>query len=187
MVSVAAVLAFVAGLTLLALMAIWGDPMAEAAEAERAGNVERALERYAAVERRFERLVATKQLLPGTYRASIANQLRLRYQLQEYDAVIEKATLSPSTAAIHFWAGCALFEKGRSEQTREERVTWLNRAGDEFRKSLERDAADWDAKFNYELTQILLAELQERKSDTQKLLPKLMERPAPMGPVRRVG
>lgn len=185
--SVISVLALVAGLALLAIMVVWGDPMAEASEAERRGDLARALAGYSTVEQRFERLIATKQVLPGAYRASVANQLRLRYQMQEYDAVIEKAALSPSTPAVHFWAGCALFEKGRPEQAKEERVTWLNRAGDEFRKSLERDPDNWDAKYNYELTQLLLGELQEDEGEPQKLLPKLIERPAPMGPTRRVG
>jgi hypothetical protein len=185
--SVISVLAFVAGLALLAMMVIWGDPMSEAAAAEQRGDLAGALEKYSVVEQRFDRLLATKQVLPGAYRASIANQLRLRYQMQEYDAVVEKAALAPSTAAIHFWAGCALFEKGRPEQAREERVTWLNRAGDEFRKSLERDPENWDAKYNYELTQLLLGELQEEEGEPQKLLPKLIERPAPMGPTRRIG
>jgi hypothetical protein len=186
-VSVIAVVAFVAGLTLLGVMVVWGDPMAEAAAAERAGDLPRAIGEYARVEQRFDRLVATKQVLPAAYRASVANQLRLRYQLKEYDAVIEKAALSPSTAAIHFWAGCALFEKGRPEQSREDRINWLNRAGDEFRKSLEREPDDWDAKYNFELTQLLLGELQKGEGEPQKLLPKMIERPAPMGPTRRVG
>lgn len=185
--SVLAVLALLAGLGLLA-MELWGRPLADAAAAARARNPQLALERYATAEARFNRIPITKQILPSAYAASIANQLRLEYGLGEYDKVIEKSALSPSTAAIHFWAGCALFEKARAETKREQRVAWLNRAEDEFKKALEREPEDWDAKFNYELTRHLLAELSpDRPPPPDKLLPLLRPAPSSQVKTRRVG
>jgi hypothetical protein len=186
-VSVLAVLALVAGLALLAIE-WWGRPFAQADAAVRARNPQAAIERYAAAEARFNRIPITKQLLPAAYAGSIANQLRLQFGLGDYDAVIEKSALSPSTGAIHFWAGCALFEKARAETKREQRVAWLNRAEDEFRKTLEREPEDWDAKYNYELTRHLLAELRpDRTPPPDKLLPLLRPVPSTEVKTRRVG
>lgn len=185
--SVLAVLALVCGLALMAI-ATWSRPLAEAASAARGRKSELALERYATMEARFDGLPVAKQILPSAYGGSIANQLRIEYGLGNYDRVIEKAALSPSTAAIHFWAGCALFEKARAEEKREQRVTFLNRAEQEFRKVLERAPEDWDAKFNYEVTRHLLAELrQDRTPPAEKLVPLLRPRPMSQVPARRVG
>jgi tetratricopeptide (TPR) repeat protein len=184
--SVVAVLAFVCGLGLLAF-AWWTQPLAEAFEAGRAGDGDRALERYAAAESRFATASFTKQALSSAYQAAIANQLQLQYGFGRYDEVIEQAALSPSTAPIHFWAGCALFEKARAEQKRDQRITWLNRAAEEFRKTLEREPDDWDAKFNYELSRQLLSEMREEKTaKPDKILPLLRPQPQTNAP-RRIG
>lgn len=184
--SVTAILAFVVGLALLAL-AVWAQPLTQAVEAAGAGEAELALERYAAIEARFAAVPIARQVWPSAYQAAVANQLRLRYSLGRFDEIIEKAAMSPSTPAIHFWAGCALFEKARVETKRDERVTWLNRATDEFRKTLDREPDDWDAKFNYELTRKLLGELREEKTaDPNKLLPLLRPQPR-SNTTRRVG
>jgi hypothetical protein len=187
-VSVAAAAALIAGLLLLGL-SIWSRPLVDAANAARAGNLKGALAHYTTVERRFEQLSPVKQILPAVYQASVANQLQLQYHLGQFDAVIEKATVSPSTASIHFWAGCALLARARERETPEELITWLSRADDEFRKALERDPQDWNIKFNYEYTRRLLAELRQQGDDPkEQKLPKLLdENPAPLGPPRRIG
>jgi tetratricopeptide (TPR) repeat protein len=187
LVSVLAVAALVAGLACLGVE-WWGRPLAQAEAAVRARNPQAAIERYAAAEARFDRIPVTKKLLPRAYADSIANQLRLAFAIGEYDRIIEKSALSPSTGAIHFWAGCALFEKGRQETKREQRIAWLNRAEDEFRKALERQPDDWDAKFNYELTRHLLAELRpDRNPPPDKLLPLLRPVPSTDIRTRRIG
>jgi hypothetical protein len=188
LVAVVATAAFVCGAVLIAV-AVWSRPITDGAAAARSGHLEQALERYAAAERRFDAIPITKRLLPTAYRATVANQLQVQYLLGKYDTVIEKAASSLSAAPVHFWAGCALFEKGRVAQKRDERVIWLNRAEEEFKKSLERQPADWDTKFNYELTRRLLIELREhRKPPPKQLLPLLRQLPRIPGVTdRRIG
>jgi hypothetical protein len=185
-VSVVALLAFVSGLGLLGL-AFWTRPLNDAEGALRGENAQAALERYAAMEQRYNTIPVTKRALPSAFHATVSNQLKLRFELGEYDEVIEKAALSPSTPQIHFWAGCALFEKAREATKRDERVTWLNRATEEFRKTLERQPDDWDAKFNYEIARQLLGEMrQEKTAKPDKVLPLLRPEP-PSNTPRRVG
>jgi hypothetical protein len=186
-VSLVAAVALLLGVAFLSLAA-WGRPLREGIAASRDGNHQLALEHYLALQRRFDGLPVTKQVLAGIHRAALANQLRLHYHFGEYDKVIELATASPSNAAVHFWAGCALFEKARAEDNPDELLAWLNRAEGEFRKALEASPEDWDSKFNYEMTRRILDRLRENKEvPPDKLLPKLLEQPRPMGPPRRVG
>jgi hypothetical protein len=184
-----AVLALLVGVALIAV-ALWTRPLAEGLKAAQGGDLERAMERYAALEQRFDRVPLAKQLLPSVYRASIANQLQVQYHMGRFDAVIEKAASSLSTPSIHFWAGCSLFAKSRGVEKREDRVTWLNRAEEEFRKALEREPDDWDTKFNYEVTKHLLTELRQPKPQPppQQFLPLLRPKPTIVDrPIRRVG
>jgi hypothetical protein len=187
--SVFAVLALIIGLAFIAAAA-WTRPLAEGIAAAKAGDLERAVERYSALEKRFDRIPITKQIFPAVYRASITNQLQVQYHMGEHDVVIEKAASSLSAPGIHFWAGCSLFEKARGVEKREERVTWLNRAEDEFKKSLERQPDDWDTKFNYEVTKQLLTELRQQKAQPppQQFLPLLRPKPTIVDrPVKRIG
>jgi len=181
------VLAFLCGGALLAAAA-WMRPLAEGEQAIREGRLELALERFAAAEARFDRLPASRRALRSAYAVSQDNQLWLLYRLERYDALIEKGA-SPPRAPIHFWAGCALFAKSRAEEEPEARLGWLRRAGDEFRKALELDPDDWDTKFNYELTQRLLAELRRQpKAPPAQLLQLLRPRPKEGAPApRRAG
>jgi hypothetical protein len=186
---VLSVLALLSGAVLVAASE-WSKPLAEAEQAEKDGRFEVALERYAAGEARFERLPITRQVLPEAYEAAVANQLALHYRLGNHDAVLEKASVSPSTLpAVHFWAGCALFQKTWAEQDAEARLSWLGRSADEFRKTLEGDPENWDAKYNYELTARLLAELRKQpKTPPQQMLQLLRPQPKAGGtPARRVG
>jgi hypothetical protein len=182
------VLALVCGMGLVAL-AVWSQPLAEARKAADAGRLQEALERYAASEARFDRLPLTKELLPAAYRGSVATQLWIQYQLEQYDELLEKAAASPSIAPVHFWAGCALFAKARNEETAEARLAWLGRAADEFRTALERTPDDWDTKYNYELTRRLLEELRKQpKTPPKQMLQLLRPEPKASGrPGRRVG
>jgi hypothetical protein len=95
----------------------------------------------------------------------------------------------PSAAPVHFWSGCALFAKARKEEAAEARLSWLSRAGDEFKKALERAPDDFDAKFDYELTQRLLQELKKQPKTPPTQLMQLL-RPKPkegQPPAKRVG
>jgi hypothetical protein len=183
-----AVLSLLAGIGLVALSR-WGHPLAEAAQNADTGKLEAALAGFADSESRYDRVPATKQLLPEGYDASVGNQLALQYRLGQYDQLLEKAATSPSTAATHFWAGCTLFVLGRDEEKPEARVGWLSRAEQEFKNALELDPDDWNTKYNYELTRKLLDELRKQPKTPPKQLMQLL-RPQPKAggqPARRVG
>lgn len=183
-----AVLVLIGGAGLVALSA-WARPLTDADAAVGAGRLDVALERYRASEARFDRLPVTKQLMPAAYESTIANQLWLQYRLERYDALLEKASTGPAIAPAHFWAGCALFKKGEAEKEPEARLGWLGRASDEFRKALEQSPADWDVKYNYELTEKLLAELRKQPKTPPKQLLQLL-RPQPKEgskPTKKVG
>lgn len=169
--------------------AAWLAPLSAGERALAAGRLEVALERSAAAEARLERLPVAKQALPSAYAASQVNQLWALYRLGRLDALIEKAATSAPGAAVHFWAGCALFAKARSEKDAEARLSWLGRAGEEFRRALELDPLDWDTKFNHELTQRLLLELRKQpKAPPSQLLQLLRPKPKEgQPPARRAG
>ncbi len=180
--------AFLSGSALLAAAA-WLGPLAEGDRALREGRFEVALERSAAAEARFDRLPVAKQALPAAHAASQENQLWLLYRLGRHDALIERAATSSPSAAVHFWAGCALFAKARGEENAEARLSWLGRAGDEFKRALVLDPGDWDTKFNHELTQRLLLELRkEPRTPPSQLLQLLRPKPKEgRPPARRAG
>lgn len=181
------VLALVAGGALLAYSR-WTHPIADADRALAAGELDRALERYAAAEARFDRLPQTKQAFRVEYERVLGNALLALYRLERYDEVIERAA-SMAPGAASFWAGCALFQKARTEEDAQARVGLLGRAEEEFRKALQARPADWDAKFNYELSARLADELRKQPKSTPSKLMQLL-RPQPKGgtpPARRVG
>jgi tetratricopeptide (TPR) repeat protein len=185
---VAMLLALFCGLGLL-VGAAWLAPLREGQAAVDAGRLEVALERFAAAEARFDGVPLSKQVLPTAYTSSQANQLWVLYQLGDHEALLEKASLSVARAPIHFWAGCALFVKATEEVEAEARIGWFSRASEEFRKALELEPDDWDIKYNYELTERLLAILRDKPEEPPSELLQLL-RPEPkegQRPVRRVG
>ena len=155
----------------------------------RAGDWTRALERYAAAEARFNDWPLAQRLFPATYRATLANQLAAQYRLGALDAVLEKADAIPASAASHFWAGSALFEKSKAEENADARLGFLGRATDEFKAALELRPDDWDFIYNYELARRLFDELRKKPKTPPKQLLELL-RPQPKEgskPVKRVG
>jgi hypothetical protein len=179
----ALVVALLLGAALLAADS-WLRPLSEGDRALREGRLEPALQHFAAAEARFARLPAAKQALPQAYAALQANQLFALYQLERYDALLEKAALQPSQAEVHFWSGCALVAKARTEQAAEARQSALGRAGEEFKKALERAPEDFDTKYNHELTQRLIQETKKQPKTPpaqlmQLLRPKPKEGPPP--------
>ena len=167
----------------------WRQPLLDADAAAAAGDWPGALERYAAAESRFNEYPLSQRLFPEVYRATFANQLAAHYRLGALDAVLEKAESAPATAASHFWAGSALFEKSRSEENADARLSWLGRATDEFKAVLELEPRNWDAIYNYELTKRLFEELRKKPKTPPKQLLELL-RPQPKEgnkPVKRVG
>ena len=154
----------------------WLRPIIEAEQAMDERSLERALERLALAERRFELIPVSKRVLPGLYDLVVTNELALMYALQQYDAVIDKAGATGAPGG-RFWAGCALFAKGALEPKAEARIGWLSQSQEEFRRALEHASTQWDAKFNYELVGRLIADAW-KKPDTEQEM-KLVK-PSPM-------
>jgi hypothetical protein len=164
----------------------WLRPIADAEQAVRDGRPQPALERYGVAEKRFSDLPLSKRLLPGLYDLVITNELAVMYALTQYDAVIDKAGAT-GTPGGKFWAGCALFVKADVEWMKpERRMSWLAQAQEEFRRAIEASPADFDAKFNYELTAKLIAGLRndpnvERPRDLNLLKPAGAQSPKKAG------
>jgi hypothetical protein len=177
----------VVGLALIAY-ARWTKPLEEAQAAVREGNLERALERYAAAESRFAKVAPARTLFQRDYHTAVENHVWALYSLNRYDQTIEKAAASPSTPKTHFWAANALFQKARLEEQPEARTSWLTRADEEYRKALQLAPEDWDIKYNYELTRRILTELKKDPKNQQPLMQILRPQPkSEQRPARRVG
>lgn len=180
--------AFVGGVALVGA-ARWLEPLREGMEALQAGDYASARDRLAAAEARFDRLPAARRLLPSAYDAARANQFLALYALGQHDALLEKAAQGEGDPASHFWSGCVLFVRAAGEKDKEPRIALLTRASAEFRRALEKRPESWDAKFNYELSERLLADLRDPPKKPPKTRLQLL-RPEPregQAPARRVG
>ncbi len=167
----------------------WTRPIADADQALGEGDYARALTGYSAGEARFDRVPPIKQAFSSEYNRVVANQLWLLYRLGRYDETIDKAERAPDGAQPHFWAGCAFFDKARTEAKDDARLGWLSRAEDEFRRAVEATPDDWDTKFDFELTTRLAAELRKQPKTPPNQLMQLL-RPEPKAgarPAKRVG
>lgn len=181
-------LLLLAGAVLLGA-AWWVRPIQEAEQAMQDHDIDRALGLYAIAEGRFDRISVTKRLLPRMYSLAVINQLSSLYELQRYDAVIDKANQEGSSQEAPFWAGCALFAKGAMEEKPEARLSWLSQSQEEFRRVLDALPNDWDAKFNFELTGRLIAALRKEPKTTKQEMMQLL-RPPPKSqrePTRKIG
>jgi hypothetical protein len=71
----------------------------------------------------------------------------------------------------------------------EARQSWLGRAGDEFKKALEKAPEDFDTRYNHELTQRLLQETKKQpKTPPAQLMQMLRPKPKEgQPPPKRVG
>ena len=164
----------------------WLHPIGDAEQAVREGRLQPALESYGVAEKRFAAFPVSKRLLPELYDLVIKNELSVMYALSQYDAVIDKAGAT-GTPGGKFWAGCALFVKADVEWMKPEtRMSWLAQAQEEFRRAVEASSADFDAKFNYELTGKLIAGLRkdpnaERPKEMNLLKPSNAQSPKKVG------
>lgn len=172
----ATIIIFLAGLSLLTV-SIWMRPVIQAERAAKNLQFEQALEYYAKAESRFNRFESAKQLFPNAYQAVVTNQLRILYRMDELDRLLEIAATHTETAPARFWSGAALFAKAVAQTEKEAQVAWLGRAREEFRNALELVPNDWDTKYNYELTEKLLAELRDKPSPPEQILELLRPKP----------
>ena len=181
------VLMLLAGATLIAY-ARWTAPLKTADAAMADGQFAQAAAAYQAAEGRFDSLPATKQFIAPEYDRIVDNHLDALYRLKRYDETIDLAQRAPAGAAPHFWAGCAFFEKASVEEQPEARLGYLSRAEEELRKAVESAPADWDTKFDFELTTRLAAELRRQPNTPPRQLMQLLRPPTASGKSpRRVG
>ena len=167
---------FISGVVLL-LVSLWLSPLARAERAALQMDYSQALEYYAIAESRFNQIGIARQLLPSSYDSIVTNQLRILYQLDELDRLLEMAAAHSGHAAARFWSGSALFARAVAQTEKEAQVAWLGRASEEFRSALEMVPGDWDTKYNYELTERLLAELRDKPSPPEQIMELLRPKP----------
>jgi tetratricopeptide (TPR) repeat protein len=186
----AALLAVVIGGACLWL-ATWTSPLVAAEVALRDGRLTDSLNDYKTAESRLSQVPALQQLAPSLLGSVQANQVRLLYQMERYDEAIEKAGNATSVHGTHFWSGCAMFARASAEERPETRLEWFERAEGEFRAALTAAPADWDTKYNYELTRSLLNRLREEPDTPRRLLFELLRPQSPRSggtaPARRTG
>jgi len=172
-------------------LATWIAPLADADAAVRDGRLTDGLNAFRTAESRLSQVPALQQIAPGLIGSVQANQVRLLYQMQRYDEAIEKAGDSTSVHGTHFWSGCAMFARAAAEEGAQTRLEWFERAEGEFRSALVASPADWDTKFNYELTRSLLNRLREQPETPRRLLFELIRPQSPRSggtaPPRRTG
>jgi tetratricopeptide (TPR) repeat protein len=100
------------------------------------------------------------------YRFAVGDRL---FRLERYDEAIELSDIAiqedvNDLAAAYFWSGNSYFLKGVNEPSMEDAFAWFNRAQDQYRKALEKDAeARWGIRFNYELIRTALEQAQQEE------------------------
>ena len=142
---------------------------------ESKGGAPEALQAYRTFAKDLRRFDWLRSQFIEEYSQAELAQLKILYEMGEYDKVIELADACAQEklsdpAAAYFWSGNALFQKGKKEQKPEDAYPWSHRALAQFRKGLEEDVGkDWNLKYNYELVKTLIDQAstskQEEKSD----------------------
>jgi tetratricopeptide (TPR) repeat protein len=166
----------------------WSHAIVDGDRALADGQLDRAIASYTTAEARFDAVPATRQLFAADYTHAVANHLWALYRLGRFDETIDRAERSPERAAPHFWAGCAFFEKARGEEKPDAQLGWLTRAEEELRRAVAAAPADWDTKYDYELTTRLAAALRKQPKTPPKQMMQLLRPPTPSGkPARKVG
>jgi tetratricopeptide (TPR) repeat protein len=182
-----AVLLLVVGAAALGY-ARWSHAIADGDAALAAGQLNRAIASYTAAEARFDAVPATRQLFAADYNHTVSNHLWALYTQGRFDETIDKAERSPDQSSPHFFAGCAFFEKAGVEEKPEAMLGWLTRAEEELRKAVEAAPADWDTKYDFELTTRLAAALRKQPKTPPKQMMQLLRPPSASGkPPKRVG
>lgn len=175
---------FICGVVLLAL-SLWLRPVSQAEQAAMDQDYERALSLYAVAEARINQSSLTRQLFSDSYDAVLVNQFRILYRLDRLDQLLEMAAAHADSAAARFWSGAALFARAIAETEKEAQIAWLGRASGEFRSALQLVPDDWDVKYNYELTERLLAELRDKPSPPDQIMELLRPKPKEGAPPSR--
>ncbi|MBI2834228.1 MAG: hypothetical protein HYX76_07355 [Acidobacteria bacterium] len=131
----------------------------EAARAlERIGRTADALARYEELGQSLERAAWLRRFFSDAYTDAAVARLRLLDDTAQYGRVLElgdRFVQDPAVtdrAALHFWIGTALLQRGLVEEKPEDVLPWFHRGLSSLKRALEEDpAARWSIRYNYEL------------------------------------
>ncbi len=163
-------------------------PVTDAEQAVRDRRLVPALEGYIVAEKRLTSIPLARRVVPRVFEHLVDNELSLMYELKRYDDVIDKASIA-GTASGSFWSGCALFSKADAEfLLPDKRATWFGQALEQFKRAVGASPADFDAKFNYELTRRVITILEDQPNDDEEK-PKALKllKPTAGQAVKKVG
>jgi len=125
------------------------------------------------------------RVLRADYQDALIGNVKSMYATGKFDDALtllsREADLFPEFARDPrwlLWAGNLWFRRAVHEEEEIERREEFSTAVDFFRKGLEVASDDWDLKFNYELTSIILAQedpLKREKEEEQerRILPRI--------------
>ena len=174
----AALLVLGASLLLLSY-ARWVRGIADGNRAVVNENFSGAEQAYTAAEKWSGQTLVPSAWLRPHYRALVFNQARVLNANKKYDVLarlLEAAVAHDPALAndpeYDFWTGIVEYRKAVSETDKQALRAGLQRASDSFRLALAAapNGADWDAKYNYELTSRLLAGMRNKNDDTPEKL-----------------
>lgn len=131
--------------------------------AERAGQRAEALAGYDRLTTFLRRNPWLKQHFCDAYTDASIARLRLLDQSGSLDQVLalsDQLAQDPAVldrAAVYFWTGSALVQRGMRERKNEDALPWLNRALSQYKRALEVDSAGrWNIKYDYELVRAVI-------------------------------
>lgn len=126
------------------------------------------------------------RLLIQDYDDALIGEVKALYANSKYEEALTALNREAERSAEFaqdprrlLWSGNLWFRKAIVEEKEGERRDQLNAAVDFYRKGLEVSPEQWDLKFNYELTSLILAQenpLQKKKREeqpTKRLLPRI--------------
>ena len=157
----------------------WVRGIAEGNRALADENYSAAGQAYGAAEQWFDHTSLPSAFLRTGYQRLVFNQARFFNATKKYDdlAHVLEAGAAHSPELVnepeyHFWMGIVEYRKAVAETDKQAVRAGLQRASDSFRMALASgpDAADWDAKYNYEFVSRLLAGMRNKNDDTPEKL-----------------
>lgn len=157
------------------------------------GSTDAAIQAFRDLDAGFRSHGLLTRLVPRERDLVLHNYLRLLYLQEDYDSVIvrgEDALLDHDGPApvVSYWLGNAYYRKAVSgEAEEEEALAWLRRAGEQYQEAVVEASADWDVKYNHELVQTLLHEIDRREQQEVFDILRPDDKPSPQPPTRKIG
>jgi hypothetical protein len=176
----AALLVLIASVTLLSY-AQWVRGISDGDRELANGDYSRAEQAYAAAGNWVEHTLLPTGLIRSHYRGLVfshASLLNARGKYDDLTQLLESAVARMpefgNDPQYHFWVGIVEYRKATAQTDKQALRTGLQRAADSFRAALAYapavpDGPAWDAKYNYEFTSRLVAQMGNKKETQEKL------------------